>query len=318
MPITRRRWTTLDKMLRITGDLTQDGLPRQFVSTRQASGELRTFLDFVRNPDVQALKVVPSASGGRSPDFYYRHVGGAEGRVEVVNITAAAKSTRATVDPATGARNVPRQGGSVVNTVEDIDTVAKLREAIRVKVKTGSQLSAQNPNTQAGGQPMQIGGEVRVSTSHVQLSRAEIDGVVRDLQAELANSSANKIVVDTVDSADPRGGRKLFEYSRNPDGTSATRERGCHMPGSRAARRPLGRARLGFSRGPQATPSEPAPPATGAKPADAPAAAPPAATRWGLANFPRLQPLRPRRRGHGCGGWSWRCEGRGTQCTKAG
>ena len=233
---------TLDKMLRITGDVTQDGLPRQFVSTRQSSGELRTFLDFVRNPDVRHLKVVPSASGGRSPDFYYRHASGAEARVEAVNITAAAKSTRATFDPATGARNIPRQGGSVVNTVEDIDTVAKLREAIRVKVKAGSQLSAQNPNTQAGGQPMQVGGEVRVSTSHVELSRSEIDGVVRDLQSDLANSSASKIVVDTVDSAEPRAGRKLFEFTRNPDGTfsySETRMSYARPPGA-AATTPAG------------------------------------------------------------------------------
>ena len=263
---------TLDKMLRITGDVTQDGLPRQYVSTRQASGELRTFLDFVRNPDVQALKVVPSASGGRSPDFYYRHASGAEARVEVVNITAAAKPARAMLDPGSGARNIPRQGGSVVTQVEDIDTVAKLREAIRVKIRAGGQLNAQNPNTQAGGQPMQVGGEVRVSTSHVELSRAEIDGVVRDLQSDLANSSADKIVVDTVDSAEPRAGRKLFEYSRNPDGTfsySGTRVSHARQPGASTS---TPAATDSPSASGEAEAIEPGTPAAPAKAVDAPAA----------------------------------------------
>jgi hypothetical protein len=208
---------TLDKMLTITGDVTREGLPRQYVSTRQASGELRTFLDFIRNPDIQALKVVPSASGGRSPDFYYQRVGGAEGRVEVVNITAASSTARAQLGP-DGARRRPREDGSVVPTVEDIDTVAKLREAIRVKIKAGSQLSAQNPNTQIQGRQMQTGGEVRVSTSHVELSRSQIDGVIRDLQTDLANAAADKVVVDTIAAADPRAGRKLFEYVRDQQG----------------------------------------------------------------------------------------------------
>jgi hypothetical protein len=206
---------TLEKMLRFTGDLTEKGLPRQYVSTRQASGELRTFLDVIRNPQVQAVKVVPSASGGRSPDLYYAEATGTESRVETVNITAAAARTRAELQqtPEGGIRRtIPHEGGTVVNTVEEINTVGKLREAIRVKVKAGSQLSAQNKNTQVAGRQMEVGGEVRVSTSHLELSKDEIGGVVNDLQSELANSSATKIVVDTVDKADPRGGRKLFEY----------------------------------------------------------------------------------------------------------
>ncbi len=209
---------TLEKMLRVTGDLTQQGLPRQFVSTRQASGELRTFLDVIRDPKVQAVKVVPSASGGRSPDLYYGEVSGAESRVEVVNITAAAARTRAELQPTPEGgirRTIPKEGGNVVNTVEEINTVGKLREAIRVKVKAGSQLSAQNKNTQVAGRSMEVGGEVRVSTSHIELSKDEIDGVINDLQAELANSPATKIVVDTIDKADSRGGRKLFEYVKD-------------------------------------------------------------------------------------------------------
>jgi Domain of unknown function (DUF4157) len=209
---------TLEKMFRVTGDLTEKGLPRQFVSTRQASGELRTFLDVIRNPKVKAVKVVPSASGGRSPDLYYGEISGAESRVEVVNITAAAARARAELQQnAVGeaSRTIPKVAGNVVNTVEEINTVGKLREAIRVKIKAGSQLSSQNPNTRVGGQPMETGGEVRVSTSHVELSKDEIDGVIKDLQSELANSPATKIVVDTIDKADPRGGRKLFEYAKD-------------------------------------------------------------------------------------------------------
>jgi hypothetical protein len=211
---------TLEKMLRITGDLTQDGLPRQYVSTRQASGELRTFLDLVRNPDIQAMKVVPSAAGGRSPDFYYRQVGGAGGRVEVVNITSASSTARAQAKPGEGgatARRIPSREGSVVTQVEEIDSVAKLRQAIRVKIKSGSQLSAQNRNTQVEGRPMEVGGEIRVSTSHIELSKGEIDGVIEGLQSELADSSATRVVVDTVDKAEPRAGRKLFEYVRNDE-----------------------------------------------------------------------------------------------------
>ena len=206
---------TLDKMLRFTGDLTEKGLPRQFVSTRQASGELRTFLDVIRNPQVQAVKVVPSASGGRSPDLYYGEAAGTESRVEIVNITSAAARTRAELQQTAAGgvrRTIPHDAGSVVNTVEEINTVGKLREAIRVKVKAGSQLSAQNKNTQVAGRQMEVGGEVRVSTSHIELSKDEIERVINDLQSELANSSATKIVVDTIDKGDPRGGRKLFEY----------------------------------------------------------------------------------------------------------
>jgi hypothetical protein len=209
---------TLEKMFRVTGDLTEKGLPRQFVSTRQASGELRTFLDVIRNPKVQAVKVVPSASGGRSPDLYYGEISGAESRVEVVNITAAAARTRAELQQTAGGAatsTIPKEAGNVINTVEEINTAGKLREAIRVKVKAGSQLSSQNPNTRVAGRPMETGGEVRVSTSHVELSKDEIDAVIKDLQPELANSPATKIVVDTIDKADPRGGRKLFEYAKD-------------------------------------------------------------------------------------------------------
>ncbi len=65
---------------------------------------------------------------------------------------------------------------------------------------------------------MEIGGEVRVSISHIELSRSEMDSVIRDLHTDLGNSSANRIVVDTVDAADPRAGRKLFEYMRDEQG----------------------------------------------------------------------------------------------------
>lgn len=208
---------TLKKMLRITGDLTQEGLPRTYVATRQASGELRTFLDVIRNPDVQAVKVVPSASGGRSPDLYYGDVSGMESRVEVVNITAAKAQVRSELREAShGVRGIrrlaPYRGGKVVNTVDEINTRSKLREAIRAKTKPGSQLGAQNVNTQVAGRSMEGGGELRVSISHADISKGEIDAIIDGLHAELANSPATKVVVDAVDTADPRGGRKLFEY----------------------------------------------------------------------------------------------------------
>ncbi|HZR30130.1 MAG TPA: DUF4157 domain-containing protein, partial [Terriglobales bacterium] len=85
---------TLQGHLRKTQGTTQAGNPQQYIDIRQAAGEVRTFLDYIRNPDVAAVKVVPSATGGRSPDLYIRRRDGTEFRAEIYNVTLASRSVR--------------------------------------------------------------------------------------------------------------------------------------------------------------------------------------------------------------------------------
>lgn len=123
--------------------------------------------------------------------------------------------------PATGTLGVsdPRSlPGVATLPIQDVKPVAAVREAIRGKLAPGSQLSAQNVNTMVAGKQMRIGGELRVSTTHIELSRAEINGIFDALKEQLTASSADRVVIDTIDSEDRRSGRKLFEYVRDAKG----------------------------------------------------------------------------------------------------
>ena len=64
---------TLEGHLRKTKGFTGPGDTQKFIDIRQAAGELRTFRDYINDPGVVAVKVVPSATGGRSPDMYVRY-----------------------------------------------------------------------------------------------------------------------------------------------------------------------------------------------------------------------------------------------------
>lgn len=219
---------TLQAHLRKTKGFTAAGDPQQYIDIRQASGELRTFLDYVRNPEVNAIKVVPSASGGRSPDLYVRYRSG-EGRVEIYNITLAARDVRPDVQLDPQGRQVTRipkaenesgQGTHVELPVKEFD-VAAVRDAIRSKIKTStsrpSQLDAQNPNTRVAGRQMTSGGDVVIQITHGAVPQARVDQIIRDLEPELLASSARRVVISGVDANDPRGGRKVFEYTREGD-----------------------------------------------------------------------------------------------------
>jgi hypothetical protein len=215
---------TLQGHLRKTGGVTTAGNSQKYIDIRQASGEVRTFLDYIRNPDVAAVKVVPSATGGRSPDLYVRYLSGVEERAEIYNLTLASPQYRPQLrtDLPGQPPRIPTvatpAGGSQVDLPTNEFEITAVREAIRSKIRTGSkgpsQLSAQNINTQVSGRPMAPGGDVVIQITHGEVTRAGLDQIVRDLEPELLASPARRIVISAVDANEPRGGRKVFEYTR--------------------------------------------------------------------------------------------------------
>lgn len=222
--------STLEGHLRKTKGFTTGGDSQKYVDIRQAAGELRTFRDYVNDPAVTAVKVVPSATGGRSPDMYLRYGNNEVRRVEISNVTLASPDYRPDVRTDAQGRTVPRisredvpdQPGKTRVTLptNEFDENA-IKGAIRSKIKASSkgpsQLDAQNPNTRAGGAPMAPGGDVVVQITHGEVNKARLDRMIEELQPELTASSARRVVVNAVDADEPRGGRKIFEYNREGD-----------------------------------------------------------------------------------------------------
>lgn len=220
--------STLEGHLRKTKGFTERGDTHKYIDIRQAAGELRAFRDYLNDPNVVGLKVVPSNMGGRSPDMYARYRVGDEFRVEVSNITLAAQDVRpeAAVDaqgrvsPKISRTEHPTDPGKTVVSlpVTEFKDSASIKAAIRTKIKGStkgpSQLEAQNPNTLAGGRPMATGGDVVVSITHGQVDKARLDQIIKELEPELVASTARRVQIDSVDAAEPRAGRKIFEYSR--------------------------------------------------------------------------------------------------------
>jgi hypothetical protein len=222
---------TLQGHLRKTQGTTQAGNPQQYIDIRQAAGEVRTFLDYVRDPDVVAVKVVPSATGGRSPDLYIRWSNGTETRAEVYNVTLASSSVRPelTTGPIGQRLTIPKvesEGGThVVLPTNEFDVTA-VRDAIRSKIKSSSkgpsQLVSQNRNTQVGGRPMATGGDVVIQITHGEIPRTRLDQIIHDLEPELVSSSAQRVVISAIDADEPRAGRKVFVYSRQGNSFSGS------------------------------------------------------------------------------------------------
>ena len=218
----------LQEILNKTKGFTEAGSPHQYVDIRQAAGELRAFLDYIRNPAITGVKVVPSQMGNRSPDFYLRQAGGREFRGEVVNITQASKDIRP--DPGVDAqgRNVARipkaeaetpGGKPTVELPTNAFKLGQIKTAISAKITPKAaggqtQLDAQNPATQAGGRPMVTGGDIVVEVLDGAASKAELDKIITDLLPKLKPSSAQRVLISIIDSADPSAGRKVFEYVR--------------------------------------------------------------------------------------------------------
>lgn len=220
-----------------TKDLTATGRPRQFIESRQSAGEIRTFLDYIRDPEINAIKVVPSSSGGRSPDFYVRDQSGVERRVEVYNITLASKGVRAelrTDDQGQQTRKSPKAQGSVVLTTTEFDETS-IRDDIRSKINAGpkgpSQFDAQNKNTQVAGRNMAVGGDVVIQIDgRGSVSKTRLDGIIKSLEPELVASSANRVVISATNTDDPRAGRTVFEYNRQGQTFTGTERRPHYAP----------------------------------------------------------------------------------------
>ncbi len=218
---------TLEGHLRKTKGFTTAGDTQKYVDIRQAAGELRTFRDYVNDPAVVAVKVVPSATGGRSPDMYVRTTNNQTRRVEISNVTAASPDYRPDARVDANGRVSPRiprddapdaPGRTVVSLPTNEFDPAAIKGAIRSKIKSTparpSQLEAQNANTRAGGAPMATGGDVVVQVTHGEIGRARLDQLIEELEPELLASAANRVVVNAVDADEPRAGRKIFEYTR--------------------------------------------------------------------------------------------------------
>jgi hypothetical protein len=217
----------LQEILKKTKGFTEAGSPHQYVDIRQAAGELRAFLDYIRNPAIAGVKVVPSQMGSRTPDLYLREVSGREFRGEIVNVTQASKDIRPDLGVDKQGRVVPRipkaealpGNKPTVELPTNEFKLGQIKNAISAKIspKTASgttQLDAQNPATQAGGRPMATGGDVVVEVLEGSASKAELDKIITDLLPKLKPSSAGRVLISIVDSADPSAGRKVFEYVR--------------------------------------------------------------------------------------------------------
>lgn len=217
----------LQEILSKTKGFTTAGAPQQYVDIRQAAGELRAFLDYLRNPAITGVKVVPSQMGNRTPDLYLREVGGREFRGEVVNITQASKDIRPDLGVDKQGRSVPRipkaDAAPGAKPAVELPTnefkLGQIKTAISAKIspKTAggaTQLDALNPATQASGRPMATGGDVVLEVLEGSASKAELDGIITSLLPKLKLSSARRVLISIVDSADPSVGRKVFEYVR--------------------------------------------------------------------------------------------------------
>jgi hypothetical protein len=218
--------TSLDAIrgqLSKTGSPTQQGRGQRTVDSRQASGELRTLLDALRNPNITAVKVVPGMPGGRSPDFYVVK-NGVEERIEVANTTLAPARSRAVVGTDASGKPTRRMakvtdasGTRPALPVTELDYGA-LREQIRGKATGGSkgtsQMDASNPNTLVGGRQMAVGGTISIEVSHGAVDRAELDRIMKSLEPALLSTSARTVQISAVDAANPRNGRMIFEYTR--------------------------------------------------------------------------------------------------------
>lgn len=218
---------TLEGHLRKTKGFTAEGDTQKFIDIRQAAGELRTFRDYINDPGAVAVKVVPSATGGRSPDMYIRYGNNKLRRVEISNITLASPdyrpdariNTQGQVVPKIPREEIPGQPGKSIvvlptNEFNDTDIKAAIRSKIKASSKGPSQLDAQNPNTHAGGEPMAQGGDVVVQITHGKVNKVRLDRMIRELEPELFASSAQRVQIDSIDAAEPRAGRKIFEYNR--------------------------------------------------------------------------------------------------------
>jgi hypothetical protein len=217
----------LQEIVNKTKGFTRAGAPQQYVDIRQAAGELRTFLDYIRNPTIAAVKVVPSQMGDRTPDLYLRDVSGREFRGEIVNVTQASKDVRPDLAVDKQGRDVlripkadPTPGSKpTVELPTNQFKPSQIKSAISAKItpKTAggtTQLDAQNPATQVGGRPMATGGDVVVQVLEGAASKAELDKIITDLQPKLQPSSVQRVLISIVDSANPSVGRTVFEYVR--------------------------------------------------------------------------------------------------------
>jgi len=219
---------TLVGHLRKTKGFTQQGDTQKFIDIRQAAGELRTFRDYVNDPEAVAVKVVPSATGGRSPDMWIRYSNNTTRRVEISNVTLASPDYRpdaqanpqGQVSPKIPKEEIPGQPGKMrvalpTNEFDDTAIKGAIRSKIKASSKGPSQLDAQNPNTRAGGAPMDPGGDVVVQITHGEVQRARLDQMIQELEPELVASSARRVQINSIDAAEPRAGRKIFEYNRS-------------------------------------------------------------------------------------------------------
>ena len=61
---------------------------------------------------------------------------------------------------------------------------------------------------------MASGGDVVVQITHGEANKARLDQMIKELEPELLASAARRVQIDSIDAAEPRAGRKIFEYNR--------------------------------------------------------------------------------------------------------
>lgn len=187
----QRSLKVLDQILRRLRRPSRPGRGRQQVQTRSEGGELRVIVFLLRSKNVEAIILLPSERGSRSPDAYVRFTNGAEDRVEVTSLTQAQRGVyHSTVVDARGreTQRIPRTSSNQVLLQAAALKPEQIEAAIRRKIwpaRGESQLEARSRSLERSGVPTVAKGIVVVDIAIARMDRAELDGVMSRLSAEL-------------------------------------------------------------------------------------------------------------------------------------
>lgn len=181
--------TALQAILR---DLQNARVSHNDMQVRAKAAELRVITDYLRRPEVAAVRVVPSSSTGRTPDLVvsYRNGRPAE-RVEVRTLTGSTP----------GWRRAPGVPGTRAFESE------RLARAIDAKIRRG-QLTAPLPGVGAGGTIA-----IRMEAQAPQAEAMARDAIQRLASRLVGAPQVRRIEVHT--------GSRLLAFVRQPNGSYA-------------------------------------------------------------------------------------------------
>jgi hypothetical protein len=172
--------------------------------SRAHAAEIRSVRATAARPEVERIAAIPSAAGGRSPDFvvYTRQADGtlAASRLEITTVTGA------------GNRYVPR--GPVASTPTTTDDVVSAVKG-KVEVPAGSHNQLTYPITLPGGTTLPTGGTLAV---HLPQLTSNGRTTVADAMRRLGPTLANRAEVQRLEFYLP-GHQAPIVFTRQANGT---------------------------------------------------------------------------------------------------